>query len=357
MAVALEPHVAHLRRSERAHGRAGARPTSCARRGSSMPWATRATPRTSARRSRRSRGRLAPALPRFEPRHRPCARFAPRCTIGVRARRGRHEPAARSAQADHVALHLHRRRAADPARPVRRVPRAGGPAPMPLTTAEETVPWGESIRLELIAGHMPPWSAMSDGAPPASRRGADGARAERAAHVGDAAARRRATPSRRTRDASALEWPLGPPDATLALPEVTRRGGSGRGDAASSCCRSTRQPGARCARWTCGRAHDRSCAARASRCGPPRRAAATSNGCSALWVPGDQPVALPAGAAFAVPADAELVVTRPLQEDVGARARGDERPQHAGAVLRGRGRRARGGATGRHGSRAAVTTG
>ena len=28
---------------------------------------------------------------------------------------------------------------------------AGGPAPMPLTTVEETVPWGESIRLELIA--------------------------------------------------------------------------------------------------------------------------------------------------------------------------------------------------------------
>ena len=40
---------------------------------------------------------------------------------------------------------------------------AGGPAPMPLTTAEETVPWGESIRLELTAGHMPPWAAMSGG--------------------------------------------------------------------------------------------------------------------------------------------------------------------------------------------------
>jgi len=40
---------------------------------------------------------------------------------------------------------------------------AGGPAPMPLTTAEETVPWGESIRLELVSGHMPPWSAMSGG--------------------------------------------------------------------------------------------------------------------------------------------------------------------------------------------------
>src|SRR6187549_4212248 len=41
---------------------------------------------------------------------------------------------------------------------------AGGVAPMALTTAEETIPWGESIRLELVAGHMPPWSAMSNGA-------------------------------------------------------------------------------------------------------------------------------------------------------------------------------------------------
>ena len=41
---------------------------------------------------------------------------------------------------------------------------AGGPAPMALTTAEETVPWGESIRLELVAGRMPPWSATSNGA-------------------------------------------------------------------------------------------------------------------------------------------------------------------------------------------------
>jgi hypothetical protein len=56
---------------------------------------------------------------------------------------------------------------------------AGGPAPMPLTTAEETVP-GESIRLELIGGRMPPWSAMSGGWRLPSRRGGlVGARAER----------------------------------------------------------------------------------------------------------------------------------------------------------------------------------
>src|SRR5688572_16921413 len=41
---------------------------------------------------------------------------------------------------------------------------AGGVAPMALTTPEEAIPWGESIRLELIAGHMPPWGAISNGA-------------------------------------------------------------------------------------------------------------------------------------------------------------------------------------------------
>ena len=35
---------------------------------------------------------------------------------------------------------------------------AGGVAPMSLMTAKDAVPWGESIRTELIAGHMPPWS-------------------------------------------------------------------------------------------------------------------------------------------------------------------------------------------------------
>jgi hypothetical protein len=40
---------------------------------------------------------------------------------------------------------------------------AGGVAPMSLMTAKDAVPWGESIRTELIAGHMPPWSV--DAAP------------------------------------------------------------------------------------------------------------------------------------------------------------------------------------------------
>src|SRR5882672_5497696 len=33
---------------------------------------------------------------------------------------------------------------------------AGGVAPMSLMTYKDAFPWGESIRTELVAGHMPP---------------------------------------------------------------------------------------------------------------------------------------------------------------------------------------------------------
>ena len=37
----------------------------------------------------------------------------------------------------------------------------GGVAPMSLLTHADAVPWGESIRVELMAGHMPPWGVDS----------------------------------------------------------------------------------------------------------------------------------------------------------------------------------------------------
>jgi hypothetical protein len=37
----------------------------------------------------------------------------------------------------------------------------GGVAPMSLMTYEEAFPWAESIRAELIASHMPPWNAQA----------------------------------------------------------------------------------------------------------------------------------------------------------------------------------------------------
>ena len=40
----------------------------------------------------------------------------------------------------------------------------GQVAPMSLLTHEEAMPWAESIRLELMAGHMPPWGIVSPAA-------------------------------------------------------------------------------------------------------------------------------------------------------------------------------------------------
>jgi hypothetical protein len=41
----------------------------------------------------------------------------------------------------------------------------GGPAPMPLMTYDDAVPWAESIRDELTAGRMPPWPLDPTSAP------------------------------------------------------------------------------------------------------------------------------------------------------------------------------------------------
>ena len=67
-----------------------------------------------------------------------------------------------------------------------------GIAPMSLLSHESAVPWGESMRLELVAGHMPPWAAAVPSHLFRDTPAAVGARAERAADVGhrrDAAGR------------------------------------------------------------------------------------------------------------------------------------------------------------------------
>jgi len=188
---------------------------------------------------------------------------------------------------------------------------AGGPAPMPLTTAEETVPWGESIRLELIAGHMPPWSAMSGGT---RLRHAEGLSARElnvlltwvtgGTPPGDAKAAAAAPPS--------TEWPLGPPDLTLPLPEasvaadqseVTREFVVPLDAAARRPLRAVDlRPGTR-SLVRSARVAVRSAPARTD-----------VERVVALWVPGDHPVSLPAGIGFAVPADGELVVTLRLKK-------------------------------------------
>jgi hypothetical protein len=91
---------------------------------------------------------------------------------------------------------------------------AGGVAPMSLMTHADAVPWGESMRLELIAGHMPPWSDSTT--PGLSARELDTLMTWTSG----------GTPPGEPANAPPLvtlanEWGLGVPDETLSLPEVT----------------------------------------------------------------------------------------------------------------------------------------
>ena len=189
---------------------------------------------------------------------------------------------------------------------------AGGPAPMPLTTAEETVPWGESIRLELVAGHMPPWSAISSG--------------KRLRHAQGLTARELnvlltwvtgGTPPGDTKPAPAAaeahDWPLGTPDLTLQLSEVAVT--ADQGDVTREIVVPLDAAARRPLRAVDLRPGTRSLV-RSARIAV-RSASGNSGGAErllGLWVPGDQPVALPSGTGFAVPNDAEIVVTLRLKK-------------------------------------------
>ena len=189
---------------------------------------------------------------------------------------------------------------------------AGGPAPMPLTTAEETVPWGESIRLELVAGHMPPWSAISSGK---RLRHAEGLTARElnvlltwvtgGTPPGDA----KSAPVA----AEARDWALGTPDLTLQLSEVAVA--ADQGEVTREIVVPLDTAARRPLRAVDLRPGTRSLV-RSARIAV-RSAAANSGGTETLiglWVPGDRPVALPSGTGFAVPGDADIVVTLRLKK-------------------------------------------
>lgn len=188
---------------------------------------------------------------------------------------------------------------------------AGGPAPMALTTAEEAVPWGESIRLELTAGHMPPWSAVSNGR---RLRHAEGLSARElnvlltwvtgGTPPGDA---KPAPP-----DAARAEWALGLPDLTLPLPEVAVA--PDQAEVIREIVLPLDAPARRPLRAVDLRPGTRSLVRSARVAVRTAAGAGSVETLVGLWVPGDAPVALPGGTAFAVPGDADLVVTLRLKK-------------------------------------------
>jgi hypothetical protein len=190
---------------------------------------------------------------------------------------------------------------------------AGGVAPMSLLTYKDAVPWGESIRTELIAGHMPPWS------------------------VEDARGRFKNPQTLTARELNILltwvsggnpvgdpdhlpppislrpGWRLGPPDLELPLPsEFTLAADTSEETHEFALATGTKE-----ARWV--RAVDllpgaaavvRSATItvrsdRAQDSGPEGTA---PERILAMWVPGDEPVPLDAEGAFRLPAGAELTV-------------------------------------------------
>jgi hypothetical protein len=188
---------------------------------------------------------------------------------------------------------------------------AGGVAPMSLMTHQDGVPWGESIRAELIAGHMPPWnldtaSSRFRNVQPLTARELNVLLTwvTGGTPIGDSD---HAPP----RVEAAQGWRLGPPDLILPMPaEVTLP--ADVQDATREFTVATRTTEAR---WL--KAVDvlpgnaavvRNVAVLLKLPDGAAAAAITPERVLALWVPGDTPVPVDDGAGFALPAGAEVVV-------------------------------------------------
>jgi hypothetical protein len=182
---------------------------------------------------------------------------------------------------------------------------SGGVAPMSLMTHEETVPWAEAIRVELISGHMPPWGVESAASRFANAKPLTARElnilltwAAGGTPPGSAAA---AAP-----DARATAWRLGEPDLVLrpaddyTLPaDVQERVAEFTLETGTTRPRLVRAVDVRPGDATIVRSARVSLASGA---GAPAVEAVL-----ALWVPGDDPVAVERGG-FLLPAGATLVL-------------------------------------------------
>ena len=182
-------------------------------------------------------------------------------------------------------------------------------APMSLLTHADAVPWGESMKAELMAGHMPPWTVA--GAPGRFRNVQQlTARelnvlltwASGGTPVGSADKAPTSAPHQ-------PRWPLGEPDLVLPLEQVTLAA-----DVQERVAEFTVRTGMTSDRWV--RAADllpgaaaivRS-ATMAVQAPGGRTAGESPEGFLALWVPGDHPMLVDPGAGFRLPAGADLVV-------------------------------------------------
>jgi hypothetical protein len=185
---------------------------------------------------------------------------------------------------------------------------AGGAAPMSLMTHAETVPWGESIRAELMAGHMPPWQIDSAAGRFRNVQGLTGRElnvlltwASGGTPPGDPEKAPSPAPAERA-------WPLGPPDVVIAMPnEATIPADVQERVVEFSVRPSLGRRFVRAADLLPGTpaiVRSATVSVRAARVS----AATNAERLIALWLPGDHPVPLDDGAGYEIPEDAELIV-------------------------------------------------
>ena len=187
----------------------------------------------------------------------------------------------------------------------------GGVAPMSLLTHEDTVPWGESIRVELLARHMPPWGV--DAA--ASRfRNAESltAREMNVLLTWATGGTPYGTPDKAPPPVTrSVGWRLGPPDLQLPFPsEITLPSNAQEetvevvipaGTAERRAIRAVDLlPGTP--------AIVRSAVVSVRSAAPSTAGSGGTESVLAMWLPGDEPVAADGGMSFELPAGAELVV-------------------------------------------------
>jgi hypothetical protein len=187
---------------------------------------------------------------------------------------------------------------------------AGGVAPMSLMTYDEAFPWAESIRAELVAAHMPPWHAEGGfgelkGAHTLSPKELD------IIMTWATGGNPRGSLDQKLPDVKLKnDWAMGPPDLALRMPgDFTV--GADRMDATHEVVLAT---GTTEPRWV--RAVDllpgtpsivRSAVIAIKAPGADAASASQPERVLAHWVPGYDPEPLDQGAAFRLPAGAEIV--------------------------------------------------
>ncbi len=186
-----------------------------------------------------------------------------------------------------------------------------GVAPMSLMTYREAFPWGESLRAEIMAGHMPPWHTRDDvgsfkNVPAMTAAELDKILTWASGGVPQGNLQHVLPPVALQHD-----WPLGKPDLVLPLsPAVTLAAETSETTQEFTVPTQTTEP-----KWvraadllpgTPAIVRDATIVVKANSKGAVTDLA--PDYVLSLWVPGDDPVAAVNDTAFLLPARAELIV-------------------------------------------------